>query len=65
MDFSDIRLLKSGISPEERAARLLTLQMTRDWLRDFLQKCLNGQPASAALKGSLSQYREAHISVYD
>lgn len=65
MDFSDLRLLKSGISTEERAARLLTLQMTRDWLRDFFQKCLNGQPASAALKGSISHYREAHISVSD
>jgi len=63
MDFSDVRILQSGVSPEVRAARLLTLQMTRDWVREFIQKTFDGR--SALLTGTAAKYREAHISLYE
>jgi hypothetical protein len=64
MDFSDVRILQSGVSPEVRAARLLTLQMTRDWVREFIQKTFDGRSA-LLLTGTAAKYREAHISLYD
>lgn len=65
MDFSDVRLLESDASPEERAARLLTAEMEREWILNFIRKSLDGQPARALLIDTASHYREAHISLYD
>src|SRR5262249_33857184 len=44
MDFSDIRILESGASPEARAARLLALDAMRSWVREFIQKTFDGRP---------------------
>jgi pimeloyl-ACP methyl ester carboxylesterase len=64
MDFSDVRLLDSAASSEERAARLLTVEMEREWVLNFIGKSLDGQPARASLIDTASRYREAHISLY-
>jgi len=63
MDFSDVRLLESGISPEARAARLLTLQMTRDWVREFIEKTFDGDVRLLIARPAV-KHREAHVSVY-
>lgn len=64
MDFSDVRVLEAGISPEVRAARLLTLQMTRDWVCEFIQKTFDGR-AALSFEGSVVRNREAHVSLYE
>jgi len=65
MDFSDVRVLESGVSREDRAARLLTMEMEREWVLDFVGKSLDGQPVRASLIDTAARYREAHLSVYD
>jgi len=64
MDFSDVRILVPGISSELRAARLLTLEMTRNWVREFIQKAFDSHMESL-LTGTAVAYREAQISMYE
>lgn len=64
MDFSDVRVLESGVPPEARAARLLTLEATRIWVREFIQKAFEGRVAQL-LTGTAAKYREAHVSLFE
>ena len=63
MDFSDVRVLEKDASPTVRAARLLTLEMTRAWVRDFLTAAAEGQWRRLLAETSTG-YREARISAY-
>jgi len=63
MDFSDVRVLESGISPQAKAARLITLQMTRDWVRGFIENTFDGDNR-LLIAGPAVKHREAHVSLY-
>lgn len=64
MDFSDVGLLRSDASPTVRAERILTIEMTRAWVRDFLQALDKGGPESVLFARTSAAYREAQVSVY-
>ncbi len=63
MDFSDVRVLERDLAPPVRAARRLTLEMTRAWVRDFLQAALRGE-SRRLLTQTSSAYREALVWAY-
>lgn len=63
MDFSDVPLLQKDISPSLRAARSLTVEMMRSWVRDFLEASAEGRPGRVLTQTSAS-YREARITAY-
>lgn len=63
MDFSDVPLLQKDISPSSRAARSLTVEMMRSWVRDFLEASVDGRP-SRVLTETSAAYREARITAY-
>ena len=63
MDFSDLPLLHSGISPSSRATHFLTIEMMRSWVRDFLEAAAEGQPRRVLTQTSAA-YREARITAY-
>ncbi len=46
MDFSDVPLLRKDTSPKARAIGFLTLEMTRAWVRDFIQASVAASPAA-------------------
>jgi predicted dienelactone hydrolase len=63
MDFSDLPLLHSDISPSSRATHSLTIEMMRSWVRDFLEAAAEGQPRRVLTQTS-APYREARITAY-
>lgn len=63
MDFSDVRVLERDLPPAIRSARRLTLEMTRAWVRDFLQAASRGE-SRRLLTQATSAYREARVSAY-
>jgi len=63
MNWENHRFRFNGQS-ELRAARLLTLEMTRNWVREFIQKAFDSHMESL-LTGTAVAYREAQISMYE
>ena len=63
MDFSDLPLLQKDLPPSLRAARSLTVEMMRAWVRDFLEASSAGQPRRVLTETSAA-YREARITAY-
>jgi len=63
MDFSDVPLLRKDISAKARAIGFLTIEMTRSWVRDFVEASAAGQPLRILTQTSAA-YREARITAY-
>jgi pimeloyl-ACP methyl ester carboxylesterase len=63
MDFSDVPLLQKDLSPPLRAARSLTVEMMRAWVRDFFEASAAGEPHKVLTETSAA-YREARITAY-
>lgn len=63
MDFSDIPLLQGDVTAAARAARFLTIEMTRSWVRDFARASAMGRPQRVLTETSAA-YREARITAY-